>query len=131
MAFMGCPKGVGSGGSVEAYVIKVAHPNVNEAKVYTGVADLVDNLGGIAYPDFNSSIEATDEHATGSYGGSYDFTITVSSNISVRIYAGAYGSVYFSFDLIKNGVTVVSDARIYPAEGNAINSSWSVAFVVS
>ena len=113
------------GNNAEAYAVVVAHKTSNETKVYTGVTDVSSSDGVYCL----ENLTATDEHTTGPNGGTFDFTITISPNFSLRLYGGAYNTRILNVDLIKNGTTIVSGMTINLS--GTLNSAWSYLLVVT
>ena len=97
---------VGGGGKV--FLVTVNHPEANGTTIKTGQSELTGE--SLIYSGMTQT--CPDSHTASSLGGVFDFTLTITSSISVRLHSSAYTNKYILADFIVNGTTVESDIQI-------------------
>lgn len=123
MSIFGVDYGEVSGGGSSVYLVTVKH-TANDTSITTGQ----DELSGEYVVDSGMSTTLTDSHSATSYGGVFDFTLTLSSSVSVRLHSTTYQNKYFLVDVIKGGTTVQSDHQV--ATPQTLDYAYELSFGV-
>lgn len=96
------------GGGSKVFLVTVNHPEANGTTIKTGQSELTGE--SLIYSGMTQT--CSDNHTASNLGGVFDFTLTITSSISVRLHSSAYTNQYILADLIVNGTTVESNIQI-------------------
>lgn len=97
-----------TGGGSSVYLVTVNHPEANGTTIKTGQSELT----GESLIHSGMTQTCPDNHTASSLGGVFDFTLTITNSVSVRLHSSAYTNKYILADFIVNGTTVESDIQI-------------------
>ena len=118
---------IGGGGN-KVILVGVSHAS-NANAITTGKEDFPSDQYVIG-DGLGSGMTISDSHTATNYGGTFDFTLALTSSVSVRLYSDTYmGHNYFSADVIKGGVTIQSSQQI-PTPVR-IDNAYTVTFGVA
>ena len=96
-------------GGVDGIIVGIQHKSTDALYVFSTLTATKEKDGPIAHYKWGNTEES---HNATNYGHIFDFTIAVTSNVSLRIYSNSSSIPYILVDVIKNGTTVESGIQI-------------------